>query len=163
MSRAWLTAVLGVAALAAGCTPVRTTIRPPYVVDGRTLNTSAELETYAAERCTASNPGSPLPPQHFTTDGCSAFPDDGWRTCCLTHDIAYWCGATVRLEADRAFRACLREHSSAAQATMMFLGVRIGGGRFSPFPWRFGYGYPWPHRKPAASSEPRPETAPTSP
>ena len=141
----------------AGCTPLRSRIAPPYLIDGRSY-TAGELDAYANAQC----PGA-QPPNKFTTDGCSAYRDDGWRGCCIKHDVAYWCGAVVRREADQAFRACVRDASSPANAGLMYAGVRVGGGRFMPFPWRFGYGHRWPHHKPAppnkvASSEPSPQT-----
>jgi hypothetical protein len=150
-----------IVAASAACTPVRSTIPPPYLIDGNGLD-AEELDHYANQRCAQDSQGAPAPPHKFTTDGCSAYRDAHWRGCCIKHDVAYWCGARPRLEADGRFRACVRGESSAANAMLMYIGVRIGGGRFVPFPWRFGYGYPWPHRKPAPS-EPRPQTALTSP
>ena len=46
---------------------------------------------------------------------------------------------------------------AGGKANLMYAGVRLGGGRFSPFPWRFGYGHPWPNRKPKVPSEPSPQ------
>jgi hypothetical protein len=156
--------VLGVALFAAcaGCTPIRSTIAPPYVIDGQSLG-AEELESHANQRCAAQSHGAPPPPRKFTTDGCSAYRDARWRGCCIEHDIAYWCGAQPRRVADEDFRACVRGESSALNASLMYAGVRLGGGRFAPFPWRFGYGYPWPHRRSSAQSEARPQTALTSP
>ena len=134
--------------LCTACTPTRSSIDPPYLIDGKTF-TAAELDGYASDRCAVDAPGNP-PPDKFTTDGCSAWRDDGWRGCCIKHDVAYWCGAGVRRDADQAFRACVRELSSAANANLMYGGVRFGGWRFFPFPWRFGYGRPWPNRQPAS-------------
>jgi len=146
-------------ALIAGCTPVRSTLAPPYPVDGRSLS-AEELDAFAIERCERDSQGAPLPPNKFTTDGCSAWRDSRWQTCCIEHDVAYWCGAKRRREADEAFRRCVREQSSGPNATLMYTGVRLGGGRLVPFPWRFGYGFPWPHRQ---SPHKRPQTALTSP
>lgn len=164
-------AALLLAAMGAGCTPVRTTIPPPYYMDGKKFETLGELEAEAYWYC-AVNADGPRPSGKFTTDGCSAYPENAAvRACCIKHDVAYWCGARHRIEADREFRSCLREASSRFNAALMFAAVRLGGGRFSPFPWRFGYGFPWPHRKPlspasvisAAPSEPSPQTPPTTP
>jgi hypothetical protein len=140
------------AALLEACTPVRSRIAPPYVIDGRELS-AAEMEEYAEEHCPV------RPPNKFTTDGCSAWRDAGWRSCCILHDVQYWCGTTRRRDADREFRRCVREASSRANAHLMYAGVRLGGGRFAPFPWRYGYGWPWPHRK----SESHPQIVPTRP
>lgn len=153
-------------AVSAACTPVRTTLPPPYPVDGRTFHTTEQLAEYAEGRCREAS-GGELPPNRFTTDGCSVWPDgrkkpdEGWLTCCISHDVAYWCGAGIRRDADQAFRACLRERSSAANANVMYTGVRLGGGRHVPFPWRFGYGHPWPRRRTAVQSESAAQTPPT--
>ena len=148
------------AAASVACTPVRSTLPPPYPVAGRTL-TAEELEAFARHRCEADSQGAPPPPHPFTTDGCSAWRDAGWVSCCIEHDVAYWCGARARREADEAFRACVRERSSPTNAAFMYAGVRLGGGRFMPFPWRFGYGHQWPHRRIAVQSERAPQTPPT--
>jgi hypothetical protein len=146
-----------------GCTPVRTRIPPPYVVDGQQFNTVAALEEHASALCRQYADGAPMPPHKFTTDGCSAYPEgSAVRGCCIKHDVAYWCGATPRLDVDREFRRCLRDVSSAFNAAVMYVAVRFGGGRFAPFPWRFGYGHPWPHRRPEPS-ESGPQTPPTKP
>jgi hypothetical protein len=160
MARVLLVALL--LAVLGACTPLRSSIAPPYVLDGQSLSTD-ELETYALQSCRASSGDAPPPPHKFTTDGCSAYRDARWRGCCIKHDVAYWCGARPRRDADAEFRACVRSESSAANALLMYTGVRIGGGRFAPFPWRFGYGYPWPHRKSLAPSESQPQTALTNP
>lgn len=130
---------------ASACTPVRSSLPPPYVIDG--VEYSAEqMESFANQSCKVRNGGA-LPPNKFTTDGCSAYPDAEWQQCCLKHDVAYWCGAGARRDADVAFRACVAETSSRRNAGLMYTGVRLGGGRLAPFPWRFGYGHPWPYRK----------------
>jgi hypothetical protein len=125
----------------------------------------------------------------FTTDGCSGGMSGGWQhmarvlpafkknfgdnppweSCCVTHDRAYWAGATSRgfekrREADRAMWQCVREfgqtHSNefsqrfsidrniieqqfAITAELMYRAVRVGGQPCTPLPWRWGYG--WPH------------------
>ena len=138
--------LLAVLALA-GCTPTRSSIKPPYVLDGKSYS-AKELEDLATQACAVSSKGQPLPPHPFTTDGCSLYKDDGWRACCIKHDVAYWCGAGARKDADVALRACVREVSSKGNSNVMYSGVRVGGWRFWPFPWRFGYGHAWPHHKP---------------
>jgi hypothetical protein len=149
----------------AACTPMRSTIPPPYHVDGRSLS-AEELETRAHEQCVRDSQGRQPPPHRFTTDGCSAWRDNVWQGCCIKHDVAYWCGARPRLEVDKEFRDCVRGESSSRMASLMFTGVRLGGGRFMPFPWRFGYGHRWPHARPlrvapAEPSESRAQTGPT--
>jgi len=144
-----LTLILLAALVLAGCTPTRSSIKPPYTIDGTTYSRE-ELETYATQACAVNSKDKPLPPHPFTTDGCSLYKDDGWRACCIKHDVAYWCGAVVRKEADRALRACVRDASSKGNSNVMYAGVRVGGWRFWPFPWRYGYGYAWPHRKTVA-------------
>jgi hypothetical protein len=150
---------------------VRSTLPPPYVIDGRTYS-AAELDDYASQRCATESPGEPLPPNKFTTDGCSAWRDgndrgQSWRACCIKHDVTYWCGSGRRREADLTFRRCVADASTQGNARLMYTGVRVGGGRFAPFPWRFGYGRAWPHHAPPRSSvkesEPSPQTPPTRP
>jgi hypothetical protein len=132
------------AVMMGACTPLRSTIKPPYVVNGKQYS-EPELQQFALERCVAVQPGAAPPPHVFTTDGCSVWPDSTWRGCCIDHDIKYWCGADVRKNADQDFRSCVRANSSATNAALMYGAVRVGGGRWSPFPWRWGYGYKWPH------------------
>ncbi|HET7810923.1 MAG TPA: hypothetical protein VFL16_10135 [Steroidobacteraceae bacterium] len=139
-------ALLALLLLASGCTPTRSSIQAPYRIDGREY-TAPQLETYANKTCRAVLHGAPPPPHPFTTDGCSLWRDGTWQGCCIKHDVAYWCGVEVRKEADQALRACVREASSATHANVMYGGVRVGGWRFWPFPWRFGYGRPWPAKK----------------
>ena len=167
MSPCRLVLVLVAAAAATACTPLRSKLPPPYILDDREF-TAQELQSYATEACAfavAHTKDIVMPSLPVPTDGCSAGPESRVQSCCLKHDVAYWCGAVQRREADQAFRACVRDASSPANANVMYSGVRLGGGRFMPFPWRFGYGHAWPHRKPAAapsnnvtSSESSPQT-----
>ena len=124
-------------ALAVGCTPRRNTLRP-YPDD-----VAAERERKATALCRARR--AELPPNRFTTDGCSMWPDDSWVDCCVTHDMAYWCGgpSEARREADRAFCRCVSATMGSGWARVMFWGVRIGGPGWMPAPWRWGYGWPW--------------------
>ncbi len=128
----------------AACTPMRSTIKPPYTIAGHTFDETG-LQQYAAAACKDSEGHAQHPPFAFTTDGCSLWPDGGWRECCVVHDVSYWCGGpSARIEADHNLRACVAEHSSSANAFFMYAGVRLGGARWLPFPWRWGYGYRWP-------------------
>jgi hypothetical protein len=135
-----------VIAVFSACTPLRSKLPPPYPVDGRQLSAS-EMNKYAEDRCMEAQGRIQLPPHAFTTDGCSASPDSHWLSCCLVHDVAYWCGAGNRRLIDQAFKSCLLTRTNRVYANVAYLGVRLGGGRFLPFPWRFGYGSPWPHKK----------------
>jgi hypothetical protein len=134
----------------AACTPMRTTIKPPYSLTTGAV-TSEELSRIAETHCRdMQQPFVKLPPHPFTTDGCSLWPDSTWRACCIEHDFSYWCGGATeqRLNADRMLRQCVAERSNTFNAWLMFLGVRVGGMRVEPWPWRWGYGYDWPYRIP---------------
>lgn len=84
-----------------------------------------------------------LPPRPFASDGCSLFPDDGWRACCERHDMDYWCGGSPldRLRSDLALARCV---GRGPLGVLMFLGVRLAGSTWIPAPWRWGFGYPYP-------------------
>lgn len=100
-----------------------------------------------------------IPPSHaeeirpFTSDGCSAFPDGTlqqqqlWLSCCTEHDRAYWQGGSYqqRLEADLALEQCVAAVGEPIIATLMLSGVRVGGSPYWPTPFRWGYGWPYPH------------------
>lgn len=151
IARSAATAIAVAALGCVACTPTRSTLRPPYELNG-VAHDEPRIRAIAAERCLRLRQ---LLPQHpFTTDGCSAWPDRQWRTCCIEHDLSYWCGGTSaqRRGADERLRACVAERSAAMNARFMFLGVRFGGHRFMPFPWRWGYGDSWPFRARGAES-----------
>ncbi|MES2624378.1 MAG: hypothetical protein V4628_03810 [Pseudomonadota bacterium] len=88
----------------------------------------------------------------FISDGCSSFPDgtieqnELWLDCCLTHDRAYWKGGTFaeRERADLTLEACVAKVGESEVATMMLIGVRVGGSPYWPTRFRWGYGWPWP-------------------
>jgi hypothetical protein len=91
-----------------------------------------------------------------------------YEYCCTAHDRAYWRGETAqgyakRLEADEALRRCVVDYGAQHRAEfaerfhlsevtivtnykvigdMMYSAVRVGGIPCSPFPWRWGYGWP---------------------
>jgi hypothetical protein len=132
----------------AACTPLRSTLKPPYLIQGVVLDEQG-MQAYAAAHCSENDgqPALPLPPHPFTTDGCSLWPNGTWQECCVVHDVSYWCGGPEKRKiADRNLEACVASRSSRANAFLMHLGVRAGGSRWWPFPWRWGYGYPWPDR-----------------
>ncbi|MDQ6961987.1 MAG: hypothetical protein Q9M28_05595 [Mariprofundaceae bacterium] len=93
------------------------------------------------------NPAAPLQP--FQSDGCSLFPDgswskpEAWSHCCLNHDLAYWQGGTApqRQQADEELATCVQQAGFPVTATMMHMGVRIGGSPFLPTWYRWGYGW----------------------
>jgi hypothetical protein len=84
------------------------------------------------------------------------------------HDRAYWRGESVdgyarRLEADEALRRCVVDYGTQHRSEfaerfhlpedvimtnfqvigdVMYHAVRAGGGPCTPFPWRWGYGWP---------------------
>jgi len=122
--------------LASACTP-RTHRLEPYRSDHAAADA---LELRAAEYCASRGE---MPPNHFTTDGCSMWPNDGWVDCCIEHDIAYWCGGTSddRQHADAALRDCVATRHHATLGRMMYWGVRVGGVPWQPFPWRWAYGW----------------------
>jgi hypothetical protein len=86
----------------------------------------------------------------FRSDGCSLFPDGNYYGCCWVHDVAYWPGGTAaqRERADEALRTCVQDATgSAPLAQLVFHGVRVGGGPELPTTYRWGFGWPYPHRK----------------
>ena len=133
-------------ALCSACMPRVSTLEP-YRHDP---TEAYRLQQRANDVC-RSRRGGALPPHPFTTDGCSLWPDGSWVSCCLEHDIAYWCGgpADERLAADQRIRACVDAVAGGGWATMMYWGVRLGGWDRLPLPWRWGYGWPWRARVPA--------------
>lgn len=91
----------------------------------------------------------------FTTDGCSRWPDDSWLSCCIVHDISYWCGGSKedRKDADQEFMQCVNNKTDI-MGNIMYAGVRMGGSPWLPTPWRWGYGWDvWPkdYEKPKTS------------
>ena len=95
----------------------------------------------------------------FTTDGCSRFPDGTssertlWLDCCTAHDVAYWQGGTAaqRLQADQVLRQCVIDTGESMLASLMFIGVRVGGTPYLPTSFRWGYGWPYMRRYGALS------------
>ena len=92
-----------------------------------------------------------------------------YEGCCVDHDRAYWRGETQqgyakRLQADNVLQRCVAEYGKTHReefarefhlspdtietnfnivAALMYRAVRVGGAPCTPFPWRWGYG--WPH------------------
>ena len=130
----------------------------PYRTD---VSEADGIDRVAANACAARRGYQNVPPQRFTTDGCSMWPDDGWTGCCLAHDMAYWCGGTdaEREEADAALAACVSKTGSAGMGDTVAFGSRVGGAYWLPTPWRWGYGWNWPWQLERVKADPRPETA----
>jgi hypothetical protein len=135
--------LLIVLALTAGCAPRNHSV-VPYRDD------AIQADALAARAAAACAAHAPLPPRPFVTDGCSAWPDSTWVSCCVEHDIEYWCGGSTdqRLAADRELRECVADVAGPTWGSLMFWGVRAGGGPRLPFAWRWGYGWPWRARVP---------------
>jgi hypothetical protein len=114
------------------------------------------LATRANNYCTGQH--SALPEREFVTDGCSMFPDSDWVECCVSHDIAYWCGgsASERKAADRELGSCVATTDHPTLGWWMGKGVRVGGVPWAPTPWRWGYGSDWPKGYAAETNESEP-------
>ena len=90
----------------------------------------------------------------FTTDGCSGGiyrsifrADPPWLDCCVDHDKFYHMGGTRRQRraADVELMVCVARNGHPIVAFIMWLGVRVGGHPLLPLPWRWGYGWKYPH------------------
>jgi hypothetical protein len=130
-------AAISAGLVCAGCTPREHTIEP-YRSNPSAAKAIAQSAEQACPRAATDRPT-----HSFTTDGCSAFPDDGWVDCCVEHDFEYWCGGSAvdRSRADARLRQCVAEKKTPALGWLMWLGVRAGGVPWSPFPWRWAYGW----------------------
>lgn len=138
---------LVVIAALSGCTTMVSQLSiEPYIQDKAKRNA---LETLAEQYClNKRGANSRLPDYIFTTDACSRWPDSDWGSCCIAHDIAYWCGGSEadRIEADSLLMACANKKMSW-MGNLIYFGVRIGGIPWLPTPWRWGYGWEqWPGR-----------------
>lgn len=147
MSRRLTAALLGLLGLVSlGCSLSRHRL-PPVSYPAERLR---QLEAEAVRRCEALRGAEGTPRRPFTSDGCSLWPDRAWRHCCVAHDMRYWCGgpASERRAADAELRRCVAATGAAATARLMQCGTRLGGARWMPFWWRWGYGHAWPARRP---------------
>lgn len=92
----------------------------------------------------------------FTTDECSASKEGfrdapkKWCDCCVIHDTSYWKGGTreERRIADQKLRDCVASKGGdkyKKQSKLIYLAVRLFGGSYLPFPWRWGYGWRFGH------------------
>ena len=126
------------------CTPTAYRLEPYR----RDPALAEQLERHADDLCRERRGSTNLPPHHFTTDGCSGWPDSTWVRCCIEHDIAYWCGGSCkdREHADEVLRECVAANGGPwGMGTMMYLGTRLGGPPWYPFSFRWAYGWDWPH------------------
>jgi len=129
--------------LVVGCTPTVNRLEP-YRDDAVA---AGKLEASAEQLCRERRGPAGVPPHRFTTDGCSWWPDGTWVECCVTHDMWYWCGGSCdeREHADADLRQCVAANGPGGMGTTMYLGVRVGGAPWYPVPFRWGYGWDWPH------------------
>lgn len=127
----------------------------------------ASLATLAISSCATHRPCDPqlilgtdpsAPPKECRVDGCSLAPDFDFRRCCDEHDVRYWVGGTAeeRKQTDRRFRACIAAADHDVLSNLYYFGVLIGGTPYLPTPWRWGFGWDYPHgyesaRQPAAA------------
>ena len=139
-------ALLALAGLAA-CAPTYHRA-PVYRYDGAAARSITEQ---AWEQCREEGLPAGTPSEPFRTDGCSMWPDawitgTDWQSCCVAHDIAYWCGGppALRWAADRELQRCVARELSPAMGAVMLPGVRAGGHPWLPLYWRWGYGHRYP-------------------
>ena len=104
----------------------------------------------------------PTPPKPFESDGASGLisavyrriygKEIPWVECAIKHDWKYHFGGPehLRLDADRELARCVSvEHDHPKLSIVVYLGVRLGGWWFIPYPSaRWGKGYDWPQRGP---------------
>lgn len=84
-------------------------------------------------------------PADFKSDGCTLFPDGNYCDCCVEHDKDYYFGGTrkERRDSDKRLYKCVRSKKGWQNkliAPIMWAGVRLGGVRFLPTPFRWGFG-----------------------
>ena len=87
------------------------------------------------------------PPNECRVDGCTLAPAFNFLHCCDKHDTRYWAGGTAdeRLQADRSLRECVAAAGHEVLSDVYYLGVRFGGTPYLPTPWRWGFGWDYPH------------------
>ena len=130
-----LARLLVVLALLGACEPI-----PAFAGDVVTIGLSLQAEAVA--RCEARLGPGTAPEAPFTSDGCTAWPDNGWGACCLKHDMDYWAGGSIgdRWRSDARLAGCV----GGPVGWVMFVGVRVVGAGFWPHPARWGYGRQYP-------------------
>lgn len=105
-------------------------------------DTSEKLRTEAAQACLQRE--RVIPDYPFTSDNCTLSANGTWGHCCITHDVEYWCGGSfdARKHADQKLRTCMNEVVPLV-GDIAYVAVRLGGSPYLPFPWRWGYGWPF--------------------
>lgn len=88
----------------------------------------------------------------FKSDGCSGYISYIWvgllgrkpllYDCCRSHDWLYWSATGTRWQADMLIAKCIWAKGYRLLALLFWVGIRIGGSKYLPFAWRWGYGYP---------------------
>lgn len=98
-----------------------------------------------------------MPDYPFRSDGCSGGMtwlyrvlfkrNPPWNGCCVEHDRAYHKGGTKheRAWADTGLLIAVAQKGHPLVAILMWLAVRVGGHWILPLPWRWGYGWRFPH------------------
>ena len=90
-------------------------------------------------------------PKTFRSDGCTMFPDGNYRECCVEHDKSYFFGGSLkqRRAADKELFRCVRSKGNGKfLASIIYVGVRVGGVSFLPTPFRWGFGNKFPRKEP---------------
>ena len=136
--------VAGVALLVVqGCSPSNQAPVKADVSD----DDPAHLASVARRQCADRGFPAGEPVRSFSSDGCTAWPDDVVRACCTEHDMAYWCGGTrkERKRTDARLRECVKEAYGEWPGPLvgwiMQAGVSGGGSPHLPTYWRWGYGH----------------------
>ena len=120
------------------CTSTRSSVAPFHDAFH-----AVAIESCAEQLCAQSIEGDRrVPSRRFRSDGCSLWLDGDWATCCVQHDVVYWCGGTAeeRRQADENLRECVATRAPSWFAGLTWLGVRVGGHPLFPAPYRWGYG-----------------------
>jgi hypothetical protein len=145
----WLLALFIIVSVLIGCTGLESRLSlAPYTQNKQKRNELEQLaETYCQQKRNYSGAIETKQPDFiFTTDGCSSSPDADWASCCVVHDIVYWCGGSEadRTAADQFLQHCVNQRVEMI-GDVYYLGVIMGGAPWWPTPWRWGYGWKdWP-------------------
>lgn len=107
---------------------------------------AAWLESEAERICRAMETSAGVPARVFVTDGCSGIPDGDKVSCCVAHDVPYWCGGSrdQRRHADHCLARCIAERGQHVLGWVLGTGVRLTAHPRVPFGWRWGYGWDYP-------------------
>lgn len=100
---------------------------------------------FGASAAVSAQEGPREMPASFKTDRCTLFPDGDYADCCIEHDKDYFFGGTEkqRRRSDKRLYKCVRSKGgwqNKTAASIMWLGVRVGGVSFLPTPFRWGFG-----------------------